>query len=343
LLDFVLQEHEFSMPVGRVEYLHPGPMQFEEFLLAGGREQQVRFLQELSPGETIPQAIHGQLMGLLRQYITVGGMPEAVKAFFETGSLHECDAVKQSILSTFQDDFSKYGRRVNHQRLLKVFKALPGRVGSRFKYVHVSPHDRAKDIAGALDLLGLARVVHRVLHSSANGVPLGAEAIEKKFKVLFMDIGLMVRSLGLGLLDFERAEELLLVNQGAVCEQLVGQHLLYSREFYEEPELHFWSREKRSSQAEVDYVISVGPEVVPVEVKAGKTGTLKSLHLFLQEKGGRLGVRLNSEPPSLLEAKTSIPGTESKTFQLLSVPLYVVGQLRRMVRAILEEERAPRR
>ncbi len=329
LLEFVLEKHEFSMPVGRIEYLHLGPMEFEEFLLAIDKKHLVHFLEELSVTDSIPEAIHSQLLGLLRQFLAIGGMPAAIKAFLDTGSFQECDAVKQSILSTYQDDFSKYQRRVNHPRLIKVFRKLPRLVGSRFKYAKVDRLERSKDLAETLHMLCLARVAHRVLHSSANGVPLGAEVHDRNFKVLFMDVGLMVRALGLSLLDFEGAEDLLLVNQGAVCEQFVGQHLLYSRELYEEPELYFWSREQRNSAAEVDYVISQGPEIVPVEVKAGKTGTLKSLHLFLREKGRGFGIRLNSQPPSRLEAETSLPGYENAKFTLLSLPLYMVGQLRR--------------
>jgi predicted AAA+ superfamily ATPase len=332
LLDFVLEEHEFSMPVGRIEYLHLGPMQFEEFLLAVGKEHLQRFLEELSVTDSIPEAIHSQLLGLLRQFLAIGGMPAVLEAFLDSGSLQECDAVKQSILSTYQDDFSKYGKRVNHQRLIKVFRKLPQLIGSKFKYVNVDRHERSKSLAEALHMLCLALVAHRVRHSSSNGVPLDTEVNDRKFKVLFLDVGLVVRALGLGLLDFERAENILLVNQGAVCEQFVGQHLLYSRQFYEEPKLHTWMREKRNAAAEVDYVISEGSEVVPVEVKAGKTGTLKSMHLFLQEKGRILGVRLNSEPPSHFEAETSLPGYESTRFRLLSLPLYMIGQLRRLVR-----------
>ncbi len=320
------------MPVGRIEYLHLGPMQFEEFLLAVGKKHLVRFLEESSVKGPLPEALHVQLLGLLREFIAVGGMPGAIKAFVESDSLLECDAAKQSILSTYQDDFGKYGRRVNHLRLSKVFKALPRLVGSRFSYVGVDREERSRDLAASLHMLSLARVAHRVCHSSSNGVPLGAEANERKFKVLFLDVGLQARALGLGLLDFERAEDLLMVNQGAISEQFVGQHLLYSREFFEEPELQFWARERRASLAEVDYVISDGPEVIPVEVKAGKTGSLKSLHLFLKEKRRTLGVRLNVDRPSLLEATIPIPGQDDTPFMLLSLPLYMVGQLRRLAR-----------
>ncbi|MBW2734506.1 MAG: ATP-binding protein [Deltaproteobacteria bacterium] len=334
LLEIALEQSSTPMPVGRIEYLHLGPMQFEEFLLAAGHGRLVAFLSTFSVNDTIPRPVHNQLLALLREFMVTGGMPEAVKAFVDTGSHRECDTIKQSILSTFQDDFTKYGPRTNHPKLIKVYKALPRLSCSRFKYAHVDQHERAKDLSGALHLLCLARVAHRVVHTSCNGLPLGAEVNDRKFKVLFLDLGLMMRALGLTLLDLQQTNNPSWVNQGALCEQLVGQHLLYSQEFYQEPELHFWVREKRNAAAEVDFVIAEGATPFPVEVKAGKTGTLKSLHLFLQEKALSFGVRFNSASPSLLQTTSRTPQGKDHPFTLLSLPLYLVGQLRRLAREV---------
>ena len=128
----------------------------------------------------------------------------------------------------------------------------------------------------------------------------------------------------------------MLVNAGGVCEQFVGQHLIHSGEPYEEPELHCWMREKSQSNAEVDYVISLGADIVPVEVKAGRTGTLKSLHVFLREKRLDFGLRLNSDAPSLLDAALPSPGSGPRRFRLLSLPLYLVGQARRLCRSAMD-------
>lgn len=335
LLEFVLEQHTFSMPVGRVEYLHFGPMLFEEFLVASGREKLHEFIRNYTLDVEMPEAIHAELNRFLRQYLAVGGMPEVVQVYTETGSLYDCDAVKQSLLSTYQDDFGKYGTRVRHDRLRKVFLNIPGQIGQKFKYANVDREERSVNLGRALHMLCLARVAYPVRHTSANGLPLGAEADDRNFKALFLDVGLLCRSLGLSLLDFEKAEDVMLVNTGAVCEQFVGQHLLASREFFEDPELYFWMRQKRNSSAEVDYIISVGQKILPVEVKAGKSGTLKSLHLFLREKKCDLGVRLNSEPPSLMSVQTNLPDGDNKPYRLLSLPLYMVGQLKRLSSDIL--------
>lgn len=335
LLDFALEDHGFSMPVGRIEYLHLGPMTFEEFLLALGKEKLRGYLCGYSLDQIVPAAIHQELLRLLRRFLIVGGMPASVEAYARTRGHRESAAVTQSILSTYRDDFGKYGRRVDRHRLDKVFTRLPHLVGNKFKYSQVDRAERSRELRHALQMLCLARVAHRVRHTAANGVPLGAEADDRRFKVLTMDVGLLCRSCGLSILDLEGSEELLLVNAGAVCEQFVGQHLLHSGEFYDEPEAYCWMRQERQSNAEVDYVISIGSTILPVEVKAGKTGRLKSLHMFLREKERNFGLRFNAELPSLLDARTSLSGDVNQSFRLLSLPLYMVEQARRICREVL--------
>ncbi len=332
LLDDTLTQEDISAPVGRIEYLHIGPMQFEEYLIAAGHQGLVDFMTRYRPGDEIPDALHQKLLALIRRFLVTGGMPEAVEVILDSGSFLDGDIIKQSILVTLQDDFARYGRRVDRDRLPKVFRKLPELVGSRFKYVKVDRRERSKNLAAALSLLCSARVAHRVVHSSANGLPLGARTNDRLFKVLFLDVGLMLRALGLGLHDIERVQDPMLVNGGAVAEQFVGQHLLYSGQPYEEPELHFWAREKKNSMAEVDYVIAEGARIVPVEVRAGKTAKLKSLHAFLIEKGLTRGVRLYSRPPSIIHSWTTLSNVPSVPFELLSLPLYMVGHLRRLYR-----------
>lgn len=335
LLDFALAQPETSVPVGRIEYLHLGPVQFEEFLVVAGDERLRDVLAGWRVGDPFPEAVHRRLTNRLREYLSTGGMPASVAAFVASGSFLESDRVKHSVVSTFRDDFAKYGRRVDVARVRKVFDALPALVCSRFKYTLVDREVRARELSVALDLLCMARVAHRVRHSSGNGVPLAAEADDGKFKVLYLDVGLLLAARGLGPVDLARANDLTLVNEGRIAEQFVGQHLLQPEASYMEPDLFFWTREARGSSAEVDYLLAVGPEVVPVEVKAGRSGTLKSLHLFLEEKDRHVAVRLNSEPPSLLDANAPVPGGPRKAFRLLSLPLYMVGQVRRLASDLL--------
>ncbi len=332
LLEFALTEPSFAVPVGRIEYLYLGPMTFEEFLLAQGKERLVSFIRSFEFPTTIPDPLHRQLMDAVRQYLVVGGMPASVFAYTGSASLADTESEKQSILETFAEDFGKYALRADPDRLRKVFTRLPLLIGQRLKYAHIDRDDQARNLAHALSLLCKALVAWRVHHSACNGVPLRAEIKETVFKPLFLDVGLMSSACGLNLLDFASATDVLQVNQGSVCEQFVGQHLLYGQPSFVRPELFFWTREKASSNAEVDYAISVGTKIIPVEVKAGKTGTLKSLQVFLKAKAQNIGVRVNSGPPTWHTASYALPGMADQSFELVSIPFYLVGQLRRLLR-----------
>lgn len=330
LLEFVLAEHTFSMPVGRIEYLHLGPMMFKEFLDGIGRPELREYIEQYQLKDEFPFVLHDELMSLFRVFCIVGGMPEAVQAYQDSGSLLDVDGVKQSILLTYRDDFNKYGRRVNNTRLQKVFQKLPLQVGQKLKYVNLDRNEKSSDLKAVLSLLALARIYTPVYHSAANGLPLRAESNEKMQKPLFLDVGLLTAACGLSYGDMVEADTVTLVNSGSVCEQFVGQHLLYARPYYEEPELFCWCREKSQASSEIDYLQTCRSEILPVEVKAGKTGTLKSLQVFIKEKNIKLGVRFNADIPSFCEAKFSLPGETGNTFNLLSLPLYMVEELQRV-------------
>ena len=166
---------------------------------------------------------------------------------------------------------------------------------------------------------------------ACNGIPLGAEIDDRTFKILFLDVGLMLNSCGLSMLDLEKAGDVMIVNSGAVAEQAVGQHLLYSQDCYKDPELYYWVREKKNSEAELDYVISEGSMIVPIEVKSGKTGRLKSLHQFIHAKKTGLAVRFNTETASFTKNTDQMPDGNSVEYSRLSLPLYMAEELRRII------------
>jgi len=340
LLEFTLAEARFSMPVGRVEYMYLGPLQFEDFLGAMQEPALASWLQKVSLADLrsihMARAVHDRYMELLRQYWVVGGLPEAVANFAADRDFTKVGRVHQSIVATYRDDFGKYSHGALKNRVQLVFDKLPSLVGRKFKYSQVSHEHRAAELAAALQQLCMARVAYKVHHTSANGVPLGAEADERNFKALYMDVGLMCSALHLSLLDLRR-EELSLINDGAVAEQFIGQHLLYGCAWYETPNLYYWMREVKNAAAEVDYVIAQGPNIVPIEIKAGKTGTLKSLHRFLLEKQRSFGLRFNGDIPSLTHGSTQMADKTRLEFELLSLPLYMVAQARRLIAAHFAE------
>lgn len=331
MLDFVLEDHTFSMPVGRIEYMHLGPMSFMEFLDATGNKQWTEFLSSFHCRDQIPDSAHETLQRLFRTFVTLGGMPEVVSTYVQTRSLLDADRIKETILGTLRDDFTKYGRKINHDRLLKVFSRVPALAGQRFKYVNVSREDLARDIERCLHLLELAQLIYRVRLTSCSGLPLGAGVKEEAFKVLFLDIGLLLRACGLSAADVEREPDLMLVNAGAAAEQIVGQHLLHARPYWETPELFFWARDKPTSAAEVDYVIARNGRIVPVEVKAGKTGRLRSLRQFVAEKETDFALRINTDKPSLLNVSDTMHDGTRISYRLLSLPIYLIDQINRLI------------
>jgi len=330
LLEFALKDHTFSMPVGRIEYLYLSPMSFEEYL-ATTNHQLLNFLQNFQIGDDLPNIVHNECLKLMREYFVLGGMPETLKAWLDTRSFLECEKVQQSILTTYRDDFSKYGKNVNIKRIQTVYNQLPFIIGKKMVYSQIDRHEKSRDLKASVELLKLAKVIYNVHHTSANGIPLRAEASEKAYKPLLLDIGLLCQACGLNLLDFNRYDDILLVNSGALCEQFVGQQLLANMPLFKEPELFYWMRENPQSAAEVDFVIAQRNQVIPVEVKAGKTGSLKSMHRFLYEKERKISVRFNSDIPSIFEGSTKLAGGGSINYKLISLPLYMSGQLQRLL------------
>jgi predicted AAA+ superfamily ATPase len=333
LLEFTLADHSFSMPVGRIEYYHLGPMTFREFLQAI-EPQLCRYLDDLSFDSVPPDTAHRKLLGRQRQYMFVGGMPEAVLELQESGSLVESSAVHRRIVSTYEDDFAKYARHSKLALLQRVFRLIPRQVGQKVKYVNLSREDRSRDVRQAIELLAMARVCHQVFSSHCSGIPLHADINPLSYKLLFLDVGLMNHVCGIDWRTLSRMTDIQLVNEGAVAEQFVGQHLAYASRGIDAPKPVYWLREGRSTNAEVDYVVSYGPEIYPVEVKAGRSGTLRSLHQFIACGKSKKAIRFDTNPPSRQEVECHVPtgGKPGQTvFELLSLPLYAVDELGRLL------------
>jgi hypothetical protein len=318
LLDFTLRTDDFRMPVGRVQYQYLRPLSFVEFLLALGEHTMVEALHAFSLEHGLAQAVHEKLLRLLRDYLLIGGMPAVVAEYLRAPQQAAYQRVATALLQTYRDDFGKYASRVKHPFLQKVFETAPRLVGQRYKYVQVDRDSRSRELKAALSLLVRAGVLYQIHATSGAGLPLAAQSKDTLFKILFLDVGLMQRACGLDA-TIAAATDFLAINAGAVAEQVVGQEILAYSSPYEDAALFYWFREKRGSQAEVDYLCNVDELVVPIEVKAGKTGRLRSLKQFMDTYHCPLGVRVSQSPVSFEEA-------------ILSVPLYALEQLPRLVR-----------
>ena len=333
LLVFALSKHTFSMPVVRVQYLHMGRMTFREFVRAFEPDL-LDQLSRISFDTPLPDAAHRRLCSLQRRYLYVGGMPEAAAAFKETGSLSEVADVHREIVDTYVDDFAKYARDQDLALLQRVFASVPRMLGKRIKYVNLAPGERAARVRSMIHLLAKAHVVLPVFHSHCSGVPLGADINDSVFKLAFLDVGLANHLCGLSWRNISDLDDTRLINEGAMAEQFAAQELAWTGKG--KPDLTYWQREGRQGNAEVDFALAIGPDIYPVEVKAGKSGSLKSLDQFILHKHADRALRFDLNPPSrhevAHEARTRT-GTQSVTFELLSLPIYAIGELHRLLGA----------
>ena len=331
LLDFALEEHEFSMPVGRISYLHIEPLSFEEFLLAKGLEKLVSFLHEFQIKDEMPSSIHKKLMDLFCEYSVVGGMPHSVATWIETQSLTKVSIAHNELLLTYRDDFAKYAGKIETQYLEEMMNAIPRSLGQKFVFSHVNRDVKIAQLKKTLDLLCKARLCYKVKATAANGLPLLAEVDNKRFKVGFIDVGLVSTFLGLRLDQLESVADINFVNQGALSEQVVGQLLRCIEPSYLEPNNFYWCREEKSSNAEVDYLLQHTNNIIPIEVKSGATGSMKSLQLFMHLKKRILAVRINSDVPSLASVNAKSYDGQPVHYQLLSMPFYLIEQMHRLL------------
>ncbi len=331
LLDHALNELQYSMPVGRVEFAYMYPLSFYEFLIAINEKSLLEFLRSFTIQQKISKPIHNKLIELVRLYFFIGGMPEAVKTYAETKSLLNTQRIHESIIKTLEFDFSKYGSRLQQTTLTKLLNYIPRTTGQKFKYVNFDHSKRSETIRNAIELLSMSRIVNLIHNTKANAIPLEGGIVEKVFKTLFFDIGLSNHILKLRLTDLQYLN---LHNEGSLAEQFIGQELVCLSPYFAENNLYYWIREKRNSEAEIDYLVQSGNEIIPIEVKAGKTGTLKSLQIFVTEKKLSKAIRFNSDMPSVVQVDTSIKINNNLVkvnFQLLSLPFYLVQEYKRFL------------
>lgn len=317
LLEFALSDKNFSMPVGRVSFLYLYPMSFMEVLLALGEDQLHDYLNNINPTDKIPSSIHQKLLDKLRLYFVLGGMPYVVSLYAQHGNLLVCREAQTALLNSYRSDFGKYATLVQQGYCERVFSKSLSLIATNFRYKDIDPDMDYRGLKQAVQLLFKANVLSPIYRTNASGLPLNATQIDKQYKVLFLDLGL-VQAAGNVSPELILQQDIFQLNRGALTEQYVGQHLLTMQHSYTLAELFYWKRDAQNSQAEIDYIFPVENELIPIEVKSGATGRLKSMHLYLQEKKPKLGIKL-----STAEFDTSGP--------IWSVPLYLLEQVTRLL------------
>ena len=317
-----LIDTQISFPVGRVEYVYLYPVTFEEFLFAS-QEQTCWDLIHNS----LPEYAHSKLLELFHTYTMLGGMPEAVTSFIEHRDWVKLFSIYESLLIGYQDDAEKYAENKKQATIIRhVIAHAPLQAGSRIKFQNFGQSNYgSRDVGEAMRMLEKALLIKLTYPTTALKPPFEADH-KKSPRLQFLDTGIVNYSVGLHQ-ELFRVTDLHNLYQGKIIEHIVGQQILGTYTVHSN-KLLFWVREKLQSNAEIDYVIPYGRDLIPIEVKAGKSGTLRSLHSFIDHsEENSFAIRLYSGKISREKACSR----EGKTFDLLHLPYYLSGQLRRYI------------
>jgi predicted AAA+ superfamily ATPase len=294
LIEFALNEIP-SMGVGRISSLFMYPMNFNEFLEALGDKPILDMMHEADFSNPLDEPFHLRLIERLKEYLLIGGLPGAVRSYAETRDLRITQTYLDDMIITIKDDFAKYKDRAPVARLTEVFESLVFQTGTKFKYSALASGRSAAILGDALNLLVHAGIAYKIHHSSARGLPLMAQADPRKFKTVLFDIGIHQRLLGLDLSNFLLSNDFKAINRGHIAEAFVAQELFAYNNASNKLNLHYWHREAKSSNAEVDYVIQTGDSLLPIEVKSGTKGQMQSIRIFMKERGLSKGIRVSLE------------------------------------------------
>ena len=333
LLEFALETLP-TFGVGRIHSMFVYPMTFDEFLTACGEQLLLEARNNATAKTPLALPLYEKLVGVFRSYMLVGGMPEVVAKWVETRDYLACQEVQDDIVLTYQDDFPKYRKRVDPTLLRLTLQSVALQIGNKFVYSQVGGGYSTNEVKKALEMLSLAGIITPVMHTNANGLPLGSEADLTYRKMLLLDSGLLLRWLNMTGDTSELTAQILthsatdLVNKGALTEMIAGLELLRYRTPNMRHELFYWVRKAKNAQAEVDYLATYQSEVLPIEVKAGTQGGMKSLWQFMREKKLKNAIRASLENFDVF----TYTDTEEEAIRTVWVcPLFALSQINKVI------------
>lgn len=278
LLDFALEQ--VGIPVGRVSSLYMYPVSFLEFLVACGNSKWAEAITNLSLDNLLSQPLHDKLINAVGEYLAIGGMPEAVNEWIRTKTSRAAKIVHADLIQNYQQDFGKYTKSHQIKYIDKLFQKAIEQLSKKFMYNRVGEYQK-RELEPTLELLIKAGLLYKVTRTAGQGIPLGAQADLDDFKIIFLDVGLSQALLKLDITPWFLDPLTTFVNKGELMEAFVGQEILAYSDPISKNELFYWRKDTRGSQAEIDYLVQINDKVVPIEVKAGMSNRIKSMHIFL--------------------------------------------------------------
>ncbi len=318
LLETLLDKH-ISFPVGRVEYLYLHPFSFKEFLLAMNEISASQLLEEIP----IPEYAHDKLLNLFHKYSLIGGMPEAIKTYIESGDdIVQTNQIYSSLFSAYLDDVEKYAKNEKSANIIRhTINTIPYESGKRIKFACFGKSNySSKEIGEAMRILEKTMLIQLIRPATEVEIP-AVPDFKKSPKLQFLDTGLINHINGLQQ-SIIYTKDLNSVYRGIITEHICAQELI-SLSIHNPRRLLFWTREKKQSNAEVDFIILYKEFIIPIEVKSGKQGTLRSLHQFINRAPHPYAVRLYNGPIKIDIIKTP----EGNPYKLLNLPYYCTGKI----------------
>lgn len=302
--------------------------------MARGKDMWIAEIATADWKHPIAESLHSRLVSEFRSFLMVGGMPASVSAWVETQDYSACQDEQNDIQQSYYDDFAKYAKKVDPQLLRNTLSAVVRQSGKKFVYSNVDGGYKAEEVKEALRLLRDAGIIIPVQMSAANGLPLGAQVNPKFTRYDYLDTGLLLRVLAMNYDDDRELTRLILageapelVNKGIVAELTAGLELIKASNPQSKYELFYWENLERNATSEVEYVIAKNARCLPIEVKAGTTGKMKSLRLFMNKKNITTGIRCSLENFGLLEVSDTDETGHQLRRTIGILPLYAVWRL----------------
>jgi len=328
LLEFVLKRIP-SFPVGRVEQVVLHPFDFEEFLLAMDRKD---IMAEL---DNIPfnNYAHDSVLRLFHDYAIIGGMPEVIKQYSDERNFINLGSIYSNLWQSYRDDIEKYGSNETERKVLRhIIDTAPYESDRITMAGFGNSQYRSREIGEALRALDLARII-QLIYPTTNLAPPVIPDLKRKPRLQFLDTGLLNHSLGI------QSELLGLKDLNSFYRGRLIQHLA-AQQFQAQTtsplyKTLFWVREKANSNAEVDLVYQSGKYIIPVEVKSGAQGSLRSLHQFVERSENKIAIRLLANRFSLEKAKTPA-GTP---YLLMNMPYYTSTRIQKYAEWLINQSR----
>ena len=317
LLEFSLGEVR-NFPVGRVEYLYLSPLNFEEYLMALEHKTALKALNEV-PFKKTSQDV---LLKLFNKYAIIGGMPEIVKTYVEEQNVRYLQSVYESIWATYQDDVVKYAKNENERKVIRhIMRSAPNYLDERVKFQNFGNSNfKSREVSEAMKNLDAAKVIQLIYPTTDIELPIKTD-YKKSPRLQFLDTGIVGYALSIQA-DLLGVDDLSDSFKGALIPHLITQEVLsLNSASYKKP--HFWVREKAQASAEVDLVLPFQNKIIPIEIKSGSKGKLKSLHQFMEKADHPYAIRMYGGQFSIEEHQTP----SGKKYMLMNLPYFLGTKL----------------